>query len=94
MGCDYMQTTRETLEGVEYLYFSESHSHATQQKLARDDIEKVRDLGKRIVFVEDEVTTGNTIWKIIQILRREYPGSFQFAVVSLLNGMGAQDMER
>lgn len=94
LGCDYMQTTRETLEGVEYLYFSESHSHATQQKLARDDIEKVRDLGKRIVFVEDEVTTGNTIWKIIQILRREYPGSFQFAVASLLNGMGAQDMER
>lgn len=26
----YMQTTREEVPGAEYLYFSESHSHATE----------------------------------------------------------------
>ena len=83
----YMQTTREKISGVEYLYFSESHSHATEQKLVKDDVERVIDAIDRIVFVEDEVTTGNTILKIIKILEEKYPGRTAFAVASLLNGM-------
>lgn len=83
----YMQTTREEIPGVEYLYFSESHSHATEQKLVRDDIDRVVDETDRIVFVEDEVTTGNTILKIIDLLEKRYPGKSAFGVASLLNGM-------
>lgn len=83
----YIQTTREQIPGVEYLFFTEAHSHATEQKLVRDDIEALIDRVDRIVFVEDEVTTGNTIFQIIEILKREYPGKAQCSIASLLNGM-------
>lgn len=83
----YMQTTRENIENVEYLYFTESHSHATEQKLIKTDLDKIIDEIQRIVFVEDEVTTGNTILKIIDIIEKTYPKNIQFSVASLLNGM-------
>lgn len=50
----YMQTTRETETGVNYIYFSESHSHATEQKLAKDGLDEAVGRVQRIVFVEDE----------------------------------------
>lgn len=83
----YMQTTREQIPNAEYLFFTESHSHATEQKLVKDDIECVIDSIDRIIFVEDEVTTGNTIMKIINILEENYPNKVKFSVASLLNGM-------
>ena len=83
----YIQTTREVIPDVSYLFFSEAHSHATEQKLVKDDIDRVINETDRIVFVEDEVTTGNTIMNIIRIIRREYQRKIKFAVASLLNGM-------
>ena len=82
LGADYMQTTREQISGVGYLYFSEEHSHATEQKLVKDDIDRVIDAVERIVFVEDEVTTGRTILNIINILKKRYPQKIKFSVVS------------
>ena len=101
LGADYMQTTREQIKGVEYLYFSESHSHATEQKVVKDDLDAVI-LGAgtgakphlRIVFVEDEVTTGNTVLGIIQLMRKEYGESLRFSVASLLNGMDGEAQEK
>lgn len=86
----YMQTTREAIPGVEYLYFSESHSHATEQKLVKDDIDNIIDRVDRIVFIEDEVTTGNTILSIITIMEKVYKRNISFSVASLLNGMNAE----
>lgn len=89
-GCGYksMSTTREPLPDVSYLYFSEAHSHATEQKLIRDDLELVQDSVKRIIFVEDEVTTGRTILQIVRLLRAEFGADcFSFTAASLLNGM-------
>lgn len=83
----YMQTTREVLQNAEYLFFTESHSHATEQKLCKNDVDTVIPSIDRIVFVEDEVTTGNTIMKIIDIIEKLYPSAVKFAVASLLNGM-------
>lgn len=87
LGADYMQTTRETVPDATYLYFSEEHSHATEQKLVKDDIDRVIDTIDRIVFVEDEVTTGKTILNIINILRKQYSEKIAFSVASILNGM-------
>jgi hypoxanthine-guanine phosphoribosyltransferase len=87
LGTKYIQTTREVIPDVSYLFFSEAHSHATEQKLVKDDIDRVINETDRIVFVEDEVTTGNTIMNIIRIIRREYQRKVKFAVASLLNGM-------
>lgn len=83
----YMQTTREDIKDVEYLFFSESHSHATEQKLVKTDLDTIIDKVCRIVFVEDEVTTGNTILNIINIIEKEYQRKIKFSVASLLNGM-------
>ena len=84
MDCPYMQTTRESIEGVEYLYFTEAHSHATEQKLVRTDLDKVIDETERIVFVEDEVTTGNTILGIVELIWKEYGRKVAFSVASVL----------
>lgn len=91
-GCNgmYMQTTREIIENVDYIFFSEEHSHATEQKLVKDDLDKICEDIDRIVFVEDEVTTGKTILNIINILEQEYPMIGKYAVASILNGMNAE----
>ncbi len=91
---DYIQTTREQMEGVSYLFFSEAHSHATEQKLVREDIEAALEKTDRIVFVEDEVTTGNTILNIIHILEETYQKKKHFSVASLLNGMDETSWRR
>ncbi|MCI8327597.1 MAG: hypothetical protein HFI37_07455 [Lachnospiraceae bacterium] len=90
----YMQTTREKIEGVEYLYFSEEHSHATEQKLIKTDLDFVVDQIDRIVFVEDEVTTGNTILNMICVIQKNYQNKIRFAVASLLNGMDEKARKR
>ena len=94
MGADYIQTTREVIPGVNYLFFSEEHSHATEQKLVKDDIDRAAAETDRIIFIEDEVTTGKTIRNIISILDREYDGKFKYSVASLLNGMSEENLER
>lgn len=89
----YIQTTREQVPGAEYFYFTESHSHATEQKLVKNELEQIISLVDRIIFVEDEVTTGNTIYKIIQLLRQQYGLKLRFSVASLLNGMNRDSEE-
>jgi len=88
----YMQTTREMIPGVEYLFFSEEHSHATEQKLVRCDVERALAQTPRILFVEDEVTTGNTIRNIITLLRREFSEELVFSVASILNAVEGEHL--
>ena len=94
MGCYYIQTTREDAGDVEYLYFTEAHSHATQQKLVKTDLDRVMGGIRRIVFVEDEVTTGNTILDAVDAIQRVYGRQTAFSVASLLNGMDAEAERR
>lgn len=83
----YMQTTRENVEGAAYLYFTESHSHATEQRLVRDSLESVLDKIDRIVFAEDEITTGNTILNIINVIKKEFYVKIPFSAASIINSM-------
>lgn len=92
LGAGYIQTTREEIPGVEYLYFSEEHSHATEQRLVKDDLDEIMDKIDRIIFAEDEVTTGKTIWNLITVLEQRYGRKKRFAVASLLNGMPEEAM--
>ena len=89
----YMQTTREVIDGVDYLYFSESHSHATEQKLVKTDLDKIIGKTDRIVFIEHEVTTGNTILNIVRLIQKTYAQPVSFAVASILNGMNEEALE-
>ncbi len=93
LGTKYIQTTREVIPDLEYLVFSEEHSHATEQKLVKKDIDGVVPKTDRIVFIEDEVTTGKTILNIIAILEKLYPDQLSFSVASLLNGMSDKNLQ-
>lgn len=78
-----------------YLCFSETHSHATEQYITRDGLEQALRWAKHVVFVEDEVTTGNTILHLMDVLGEQYEtGEITFGVASILNGMTAESKER
>lgn len=87
----YIQTTRERFEGKEFLYFNEEHSHATDQMVIREFLDKHLTPDTHIIFAEDEVTTGRTIENFIRVLRKTYPDyNFSFGIASILNGMGEE----
>lgn len=96
LGMQYVQTTRECLREADYLFFTESHSHATEQKLVKDGIEEAISQGKfkQVIFVEDEVTTGNTILDLIGAVEKEWSSKLQYSVASLLNGMDSEALVR
>lgn len=84
----YQNTTREYVENEEYMYFTESHSHATDQMLRTNGIGNCLEKVDRVVFVDDEVTTGNTICKLADMLKEKYgTKEFKFSIVSILNSM-------
>lgn len=92
INAKYIQTTREIIPNVEYLLFSEEHSHAIEQKIVKNDIDSVINEVDRIIFIEDEVTTGKTILNFIDILEKEYGCKFKYAVASVINGMNFEDL--
>lgn len=83
----YIQTTRENVKGAAYLYFTESHSHATEQRLVRESFESALDRIDRIVFAEDEITTGNTILNIVNVIKKEFHVKISFSAASIINSM-------
>lgn len=84
----YCSTTREDLPGASCLFFSESHSHATEQKLILDRLAQALPQVDRVVFAEDEVTTGNTMLHLIAALQGAFPAlPLRFGILSLLNSM-------
>lgn len=96
LGCNYIQTTREYKEGIKYIFFSEEHSHAEEQKLAFSDIDNISKNIDRIVFAEDEITTGKTIFNIVNIIKNSFSDNnnkIKFTAVSILNGMSNEAIE-
>lgn len=90
----FLTTTRENVEGASYLYFSESHSHATEQRLVTDGLAEQIARAERIIFAEDEVTTGSTIAKAIRVLREQFPDrELRFGIASLLNSMSDENLQ-
>ena len=84
----YMNTTRESIPDAEYLFFTESHSHATEQRLVKSGLTGILPKIDRIVFAEDEVTTGNTIEKLIDAILNDFDCSHcKFGIISILNSM-------
>ncbi|WP_312355470.1 phosphoribosyltransferase domain-containing protein, partial [Aminipila sp.] len=91
---NYIHTTREIIENSNYLFFSEEHSHATEQKLEKNFLDKVLVQNSLIIFAEDEVTTGKTVENIIAVLNKTYPKlNLRFGIASILNGMPAKKLE-
>lgn len=90
----FLQTTREFFEDTEFLYFSETHSHAVEQKLVKTNFEKYLNSSDRIIFIEDEVTTGNTILNAINAIKDEYKNRpLKFGIASILNSVSDERMK-
>lgn len=86
LGVDYVNTTREDFD-ADFIEFTESHSHAVEQKLAKPDLGKY----STVIIVEDELTTGNTAMKLIDKLTDLKP-NLHFVALSILNGMSDVDL--
>ena len=79
----YTQTTRENFPNIKPLIsFEEEHSHATSQKLYGDINQFIK--CDRIIFVEDEISTGRTILNFIKEFDK-LKLNLKYSVASLLN---------
>ena len=68
-----LHTTREEIENsVEVITFEETHSHATTQKLLVTPSEFDFNDYNYILFVEDEISTGNTILNFINAFEEQH----------------------
>lgn len=77
----YIQTTREHFPNLDFISFEEEHSHATTQKLyLKNNIPEY----DTVLFIEDEITTGNTILNFIKEFKKINPNT-NYAVASVLN---------
>ena len=84
----YQNTTREYKDGEKYLFFTESHSHATDQMLRASNLRDCLASVDRVLFVDDEVTTGNTICKLINRIRKEFDvPNLKYSIASILNSV-------
>jgi hypothetical protein len=86
-GAVYCHTTRENLPGlIPAVEFMEAHSHAKNQTLYL--LDEFRDLTQydRLVFVEDEITTGRTILNFLE--GTGYDGKLTVAAL-VFNGLEA-----
>lgn len=92
----YIHTTREDLpKEYKLVDFSEEHSHATLQKLYCENWIKVFSKIDKIVFVEDEVTTGKTILNFLEALNNKnlINENTKISVASIINGMSDELIE-
>lgn len=88
--CEYvMKTTRENVANSKQLItFEEEHSHATTQLLlTHNDIDpdKLMESFSYILFVEDEISTGNTILNFIKAFNAKFNNNLRFGVASICN---------
>lgn len=81
----YIQTTREILEDRIFLNFSEEHSHAKNQILYIDNFKELEKNADRIVFVEDEITTGKTLQNACRELQAICKKELKFTIATLLD---------
>lgn len=85
----YLQTTREKRNENLLLEFREEHSHATEQ-LLYGDLQKIKTYD-RILFIDDELSTGKTIMNFIHELDKI--GNFKYSVASFLNLQSDENSE-
>ncbi|WP_155829677.1 phosphoribosyltransferase domain-containing protein [Butyrivibrio sp. AC2005] len=83
----YEHTTREYNEKHEYIYFTESHSHAKEQLLDRRGLGQALQKAEIIILIDDEITTGNTVCKLIYQINKEFGFSGSFVIASFVNSM-------
>ncbi|MCH5204531.1 MAG: phosphoribosyltransferase domain-containing protein [Oscillospiraceae bacterium] len=93
--CVYIHTTRESFGG-EFVYFSEEHSHAVEQKLYASGLDELIRKTPQIIFIDDELSTGKTLINIAERLKKEFPCAEEkeFIAASILNRISEENEAR
>lgn len=91
LNAAYIHTTRETLlleESKKLLEFKEEHSHAVEHALYCDSPGIFRDL-ERIIFVDDEMSTGKTVINFIHALKEKelLPTGVKISTAVIISGL-------
>lgn len=92
----YINTTREDfIPESDCICFKEEHSHAVNQKLYIKDIAEYLRYTEEIILVDDEISTGKTLFNIIQAMRTEIPelAERDFVVASVINRLTPERVE-
>lgn len=95
--CLYIHTTRENVNAAEhYVYFTEEHSHATEQKLVADDLNYYFSKTGTIILVDDEFSTGKTLINMVNRLKEAYPALIGKRIVaaSIINRLSTDNLNR
>lgn len=90
MGDDvmYLHTTREAVDDESAcILFCEEHSHAVEQKLYAKNLEKLLESTDEVVLIDDEISTGKTLFNIICAMKEKIPelAKRRIVVGSVLN---------
>lgn len=85
LNVPYIQTTREIFSYSNYISFSEDHSHAKEQRLYTEGLFASHKDFDRIVFIEDEITTGNTLKNVCRVLNEFCEKELRYTIASLLD---------
>ncbi len=89
----FEHTTREYGENNKYIYFTESHSHAKDQLLDQQGLEEAVMSVNAIILIDDEITTGNTVCKLIDQIKMNYGYKGEFVIASFVNSMTDERIE-
>lgn len=96
LGGVYINTTREEfIPENKCICFREEHSHAVNQKLYIEKITEYLPQTDEIVLIDDEISTGRTLYNIIQAMRTEVPElcGRKFVVGSVINRLTPERIE-
>ncbi len=97
-GCYYIHTTREPMADIaedRWLYFSEEHSHAVEQKICKLKLAEYASCTDTIILLDDEISTGKTLINIVERLRTisEIQGK-RIVAASVINRVSEENMAR
>lgn len=95
--CKYIHTTREPYDDIsDWIFFSEEHSHAVEQKLFSKDLAQYISESSQIVLVDDEISTGKTLLNIVEQLRERFPEakSKKIIAASIINRLSPEHEAR
>lgn len=90
----YITTTREPIIDMKSCFdFEETHSHATSHQCFLKDLSKLD--SDRIILVDDEITTGNTMLNLIESLETNLPSKKRkYIVLSILDWRNVAQIQK